>query len=240
MRGCGLARPQWSLDAKAAFAARVAAANELRVAQGLEPLPAKAYRKLRYKEMTREEQKAYVAEWRARGNEGRERFRVEWGRLCRLGLVPGWPNRRGFVGRNKLEDVVVRARREIAWMKGLDEQFERYRGEHPEAEIPVSNSDRFRTLTDKSMDVFDKILSADIPMEDGNEKLIREQREAAAVTIRIGARVAIELYRGQQIGALEALLTRMKQIDVAVDEAPTDGGVDPNGSIIEGEAEVLE
>lgn len=232
-------RREGGSETDAMLAARMAAENELRVAQGLEPLPPSAYRKKRWKEMTREEQKANVAEWRARGDGGK-RYLQEMGRLAKLGLIPGMPNRRGFVGYRKLEDVVVRARREIAWMKGLDEQFERYRGEHPEAEIPVSNSDRFRTLTDKSMDVFDKILSADIPMEDGNEKLIREQREAAAVTIRIGARVAIELYRGQQIGALEALLTRMKQIDVAVDEAPTDGGVDPNGSIIEGEAEVLE
>lgn len=204
----------------------------------VEELPAKAVRKLRWATMTAEERKAHVAAWRARGNAaGRDRWNQHMITLAKLGLIPGLPNRltmvRGENGMRK-ETMVERARREIAWMRDLDERFEAFKESNPEAAVldRQSNGDRFRALTDKSMDVFDKILSADLPMVEENAKLIREQREAAAVTIRIGARVAIEMYRGQSIGALQALLEKMKSVgSPAIDETPTDSP----SEIIEGE-----
>ena len=145
-----------------------------------------------------------------------------------MGLWPawrgGWTNsvRRPIPlgGEAWFNEPLTRARREIAWMQELDAKWQALQTENPgDPGLPASApaGEAFRRLTAKSMDVFDKIVSADVPFCEENIKLIREQREAAATTIRIGVRVAMELYRGAQLGALNLLLERLKTLDVTVD-----------------------
>ena len=192
------------------------------LAPELDPaLPAMVGRKLKWKTMSRAEQLAHVAAWRARHWGPHRKYVEDWKRLCELGLVPGFPNRLAHATGPLAETMLSRARREIAWMEELDRKYELFRADQErlggEVVGPAPAGEAFRELTQQSMGVFKKILTADVPFCEDNVKLIREQREAAAVTIRIGARVALELYKGQHVGALAALLERLKTIDVSVD-----------------------
>ena len=191
------------------------------LAPELDPaLPAMAGRKLKWKTMSRAEQLAHVAAWRARHAGPYRKWVADWQRLCELGLVPGFPNRLAQATGPLAETMLSRARREIAWMEDLDRKYEIFRAEQDargQLMGPAPAGEAFRELTQQSMGVFKKILTADVPFCEDNVKLIREQREAAAVTIRIGARVALEMYKGQHVGALAALLERLKTIDLSVD-----------------------
>ena len=151
-----------------------------------------------------------------------------------MGLWPAWRGSGNHMVRRPIplghgaeawfNEPLTRARKEIAWMRELDAKYAALRAEYPDDPgLPASApaGEAFRRLTHQSLAVFDKIVSAEIPFDEDHIKLIREQREAAATTIRIGVRVAMELYRGAQLGALNLLLERLKTIDLSVDGEPS-------------------
>jgi hypothetical protein len=90
-----------------------------------------------------------------------------------------------------------------------------------------TNADKFREIHGKSLDFFDKVLSEDVEFCEENAKLLNIQLQAASKTIGVGARVAIELYRGQKIGALARLLERLAEpVGDTIENGPSLVGFD--------------
>ena len=133
---------------------------------------------------------------------------VEDMRECvRLNLVVGYPGRL-----TPGETRVSRARKEIARMREMDERIIALRELGDEAAIAApTNADKFREIHGKSLDFFDEVLSTPVVVCEENAKLLNVKLQAASKTIGVGARVAIELYRGQKIGALARLLERLAE-----------------------------
>lgn len=130
---------------------------------------------------------------------GARRFAEDMQECVRLGLVVGYPGRL-----TPGETRITRARKELAHMKELDTLL-------APAGMPT-HADKFRDIHGKSLDYFDQVLSAELPFDADSAdlaKLHNIKLAAASKTIQIGARVAIELYRGQNVNALARLLERM-------------------------------
>jgi hypothetical protein len=174
----------------------------------------------------------HIADWaasperRARRHAAAAVYLKRMGAAAKLGLIPGFPNRitvatvvRHQGGRRlpPAEMLRLQALREIAWMEDLDKRIAALQAENPDLPM-ATHGDQFRDITGDSMAVFKKILSAPVPFDDDHIRLIREQREAAATTIRVGARIAIEMYRGQHLDALQILAERIKTADLRLDD----------------------
>lgn len=128
----------------------------------------------------------------------RDKLNREMRECVALGLLVGMPYRLG-----RGETRITRARKEIAHMRELDEVL-------GPADLPTHAS-RFREIHEKSLDYFDEVLSAELPFDAEHAELARLHTiklTAAAKTIQIASRVAIELYRGQRTDVIQRILER--------------------------------
>jgi hypothetical protein len=62
----------------------------------------------------------------------------------------------------------------------------------------VTHADRFRELHGKSLEFYDRVMSADYEVCEENIKMLQLQKDCGGQVMRIAARVAIEVYRGSK------------------------------------------
>lgn len=93
-------------------------------------------------------------------------------------------------------------------MRSMDEKLLELR-RRGESEMSTY-AERFEEIHGKALDFFDKALSEDIEFTEENAKLLNIQLAAASKTIQTSAKLAIERFRGQNMGALARLLERMQ------------------------------
>lgn len=138
----------------------------------------------------------------------RSRF-AEYRQLIDLGLLVGYPNRL-TPGENR----VTRALKEIRAMREDDAALQRLRDQGDPAALAMpSGSEKMEELFGHSLNVFEKILTADVPFEVEFAKLTRQQLDAGGKIINLIYKARLELIRGQNINAVASLLQRMRAKD---------------------------
>lgn len=142
---------------------------------------------------------------------GSARYRANLQEAVRLGLLVGYPLRL-TPGENRIS----RALKEIEHMEKLDLAIVESGADMP------TYAERFNEIHGLALGYFKEVLSAPIPFDKTAEaleysKLHNVKLQAAAKTMGISARLAIERFRAENVGALRRLLERMKEAPAAVE-----------------------